>query len=345
MSCYHPLKAFPIGKTASGKVDYKITSYRTDLVYNYKGKWIALPEGKKLVRNVSETVDEFIEIPCGRCIGCRLQYSRDWANRCMLEASQHKNSYFITLTYDDDHVPTVEHVDSETGLISELGNLKKKDLSNFIKMLRQKLDAEDKGKIRFFGCGEYGENTARPHFHLIVFGLDLDDLNIIRHVETNGSHYNLYTSDTIGNVWKKGHIIIGDVTWETCAYVARYVTKKKYGAEADFYDEYGITPEFTLMSRRPGIGKDYYDTHKDSIFEVDYIPLKGGKRAVPSRYFKKLLEIDDNDKFNELRLKNREFAEDFNKFKLESTSQSYLEMLETEEAVLQNKVKTLVREL
>ena len=96
-------------------------------------------------------------------------------------------------------------------------------------------------------------------------------------------------------IWKNGNIWIGDATWQSIAYVSRYVTKKLYGAEADYYTTFNLVPEFLVCSRKPGIGRAYYEDHKDDLFEKSkyYFPMGNGVgSACPSRYFSNLFEAD-----------------------------------------------------
>ena len=147
--CKHPLKGFPIGIWPdSGKPKYKIVSYNTDFVRFDGDYWHAL-QGVPF----GDYVSEFIEIPCGQCIECRLQYARDWANRCMLEAQYHDENWFLTLTYDDDHLPDRhELVNCDTGEIvpSPIVSLNKDELSSFMKRLRKNTGQTDFFSFYFF---------------------------------------------------------------------------------------------------------------------------------------------------------------------------------------------------
>lgn len=174
--------------------------------------------------------------PCGQCIACRLNKVRDWTIRLMHESRFHKDSVFLTLTYDNEHLP-------------ENGSLKKEDMQNFMKRLRNHCP-----NIRFFGCGEYGERYSRPHYHLIIFGLSINDPIFKGKVyDRKSKGYYL-----LSPLWKNGNMYVGDVTYSSCRYVASYVNKKQFGKKGqEFYSKKNILPEFTLMSRRPGIGSDF----------------------------------------------------------------------------------------
>lgn len=240
---------------------------------------------------------EFVSVPCGCCIECRLQYSREWASRCMLEAASWKHNWFITLTYDDDHLPKGS-LDNPT-LVPE-------HFTQFMKDLRTKYKKEfDHDNVRFYGCGEYGDSSLRPHYHLILFNAPLNDLTVdipyidkdtgkklvIQKADQNGEPF--YFSQFIKDCWKYGNILIGRVSWDSAAYVARYVLKKQKGINADFYKKYGMEPEFIRMSRRPGIAGDYFEINKEKILVDDkiYIYKHGGSVALtPPRFFSKLME-------------------------------------------------------
>lgn len=207
-------------------------------------------------------------IPCGQCIGCRLERSRQWAMRCVEEAKQYENNCFITLTYDDSHLP------------SDL-SLRKRDLQLFIKKLRKKYGS----KIRFFACGEYGEEKARPHYHLCIFNHDFAD----KQLWSVRQNIPLYRSNSLENLWKNGWATIGAVTFESAAYVARYVLKKINGEEKDAHYN-GRSPEFINMSRRPGIGRKFFDENARDIYAIDSIIMRNGLPLRPPKYYDKLYE-------------------------------------------------------
>ena len=155
-----------------------------------------------------------IHVPCGQCLGCRLDYSRMWAVRCYHESQLHDKNMFITLTYDDEHVPWSAVTGEQT--------LVKKDLQLFWKRLRKHFDKLGI-KIRYYGAGEYGDYTNRPHYHAIVFGCDMDDKQLYKLSELG---FPYYVSDTLDKIWEKGQCLVADVSVDTCAYVARYVVKE-----------------------------------------------------------------------------------------------------------------------
>lgn len=206
-----------------------------------------------------------IQLPCGRCIGCRIQRSKEWALRCIHEASFYDANSFITLTYKEDPY-----------------TLNVRDFQLFMKRLRKKV-----GKVRFFHCGEYGSLNFRPHHHALIFGWRPPDLEIFG---KSVSGY-VYRSDLLESLWTFGFSTVGDVTFDSAAYVARYILKKQTGPSAD--DHYqGRKPEYITMSRNPGIGQNWFKAYSGDVFPKDFIHYEGGKIARPPRYYEKLFELN-----------------------------------------------------
>lgn len=245
---------------------------------------------------------EKLLIPCGQCMDCRLEYSRQWANRCVLETIYHEHNYFLTLTIDDEHLfsrnfilPTM---DLDTGECFSCVNpsLLPGDLSVFFKQLRSKLkyDANVDG-IRFYACGEYGSDlhTRRPHYHSIVFNLPIPDLVPYR---KNHAGDWIFSSEYLDSIWKQGKVFVGYVTWKSCAYVARYMTKKLKGKAASEYAALGVKPEFCRMSRNPGIGREYFERNSKKMYLYDEIvlPLEDDMKIIkPPKYYDRLYDNID----------------------------------------------------
>ena len=222
-----------------------------------------------------------IEIPCGKCLECRLNYAKTWANRCMLEKEKYKDNYFITLTYNNENLPK--------------NGVNKEDIKKFLKLLRQHYQRKYKHQgIRFFICGEYGDHTARPHYHGIFFNLPIFDLKYF----TNRNNQNYYLSEEIAKIWKKGQILIGNVTENSCGYVARYITKKRIGKNAkEYYEKLKINPEFLTMSTKPGIGREWIEENYKKVFNENNIIGKNGKIYNIPRYFKKIVKKIDYETY------------------------------------------------
>lgn len=338
MSCYHPLKGFKIGVHPSGKPMYKICSYETKYVVKDKlGNWN--PSYEEILGDKFYPINrEYIDIPCGKCVGCLLKRSREWADRCMLEASYHEHNSFITLTYDNEHIPEKREYISIDGevLQSPFNSLQKKDFQDFMKRFREKISPL---KCRFFACGEYGSNTYRPHYHAIIFGYDFPDKQFLKN-NFRGEKY--YTSELLQSVWKNGISCVADVSWDTCAYVARYCLKKRDNNMNAFYDTFNVDPEFTLMSRKPGIARLYYDDNKSSIYESERIILsdeKGSKIIRPPKYFDRLYDIDAPEQLEEIKAKRKAFVENKKRMELEKTDLDYLDYLKVKEDNFHNRTK------
>lgn len=226
-----------------------------------------------------------MQIPCGQCIGCKLEHSRQWAVRCMHEKRMHAESAFLTLTYSPEFVPPTY-------------SLIKRDLQLFMKRLRKTRPAG----LRFFACGEYGERTLRPHYHVLLFNTYFPDQKFHKNVGEN----KLYASAELDGLWQNGNCLIGDVTFESCAYVARYVTKKVTGPKAaDHYR--GREPEFLVMSRRPGIGYPYYEKYGDHAYKHDGVVVNGMMVGIP-KYYDTKYEAVDSQYLERLKVERRHRA-------------------------------------
>lgn len=363
MGCYHPLKGFPYGSTDQGRTNFIVTSYRVDHIeIDAKGA-IRKCYSRGISANTKVCIpgSEAVEIPCGQCIGCRLDYSSQWASRCVLEMQDHKSSCFITLTYDDKHVPANWACSLRTRKEFVSYTLDKRDLQLFWKRLRK---AFPDSKIRYYAAGEYGDETARPHYHAIVFGLGLDDLidkndnkfgieedknDEKDHVDVVGrskTGYTYYSSTKLEKIWDNGNVLIAEASWESAAYVARYVMKKRKGFGKDFYDEVCIEPEFVAMSRKPGIGYKWFDSSKRcyAIFLRHYIKTANGSRGVGKiRYFDQKLDEEYPFDAEKMKMTRQEFSKYRNKLKLQQTSLSYLDLLEVEEEAKENQTRVFKR--
>lgn len=225
-------------------------------------------------------VSRALMLRCGQCIGCRLRRSKDWAIRCMHEVQMHESSVFVTLTYDDLFVP-------------QNGSLNYQDFQRFMYRLRKKL-----GKVRFYMCGEYGDSNGRPHFHACLFGVYFSDRQYFR---TLPSGHKIYRSELLESLWPFGYCSIGEVTFESAAYVARYITKKVTGelakdhyrrVDLDSGEVIDLVPEFCHMSLKPGIGRTWFDKYGVDVFPQDEVIMDGKKHSVP-KYYDRLLRLQD----------------------------------------------------
>ncbi|QCQ85103.1 replication initiator protein [Blackfly microvirus SF02] len=236
-----------------------IEGYRApggQIVFSKKHGWSDLP----------------ITVPCGQCNGCRLEKSRQWAMRIMHEASLYEDNVFLTLTYRPEEIP------ADQSLVLEHHQL-------FMKRLRKKHAGR---VVRFYHCGEYGDQTHRPHYHTILFNLDFKDKLYLKETETGSK---LYVSRTLDDIWSHGDCYIGNVTFESAAYCGRYVMKKLTGARKS---EYGSrAPEYSTMSRRPGIGSPWLAKWKTDCFPNDFCIMNGRKVRVPKAYDQLMINAEE----------------------------------------------------
>lgn len=332
MTCYHPLKGFKYGVTKNGKPNYIITGSDVKHIEITGDRLVKVYHDGVISPFCDSAVTDFIQIPCGKCIGCRLDYSRNWANRCILEASQYDLNCFITLTYDDVHLPFSENA---AGVKSPC--LVKRHFQLFMKRLRKRFG----NNIRFFACGEYGEKFLRPHFHAILFNHDFQDKKLF--YTKDGLSY--YLSDDLQKLWTNGYSVIGDVSWDSCCYVARYVTKKLNGDVAP-YEDLNISPPFMLCSNRPGIGKAGLEDIKEDLlsYGAKYISTPSGSVCLTSNnYFDRILSNSNPVEFEELKQLRIDVAKDKQLMKKRSSSLPFSSQLEAEERQLVAKTKVLAR--
>lgn len=196
----------------------------------------------------------------------------------MHEAQMHTENCFITLTYDDEHLPADYSVSVRVWQL-------------FMKRFREFADR----RFRFFGCAEYGDQEGRPHYHALIFGYRFNDLRLHSRKNTNP----LYTSEKLSKLWPYGFSTIGEVNYQTAAYCARYSMKKIGGPQAaDHYTrvhpvtgvQVRVKPEFATQSRNPGIGDSWLRTFKSDIYPSDFVVVDGKKHPVPKFYTRKLKE-------------------------------------------------------
>lgn len=255
MPCYFPVRAF-LG--ADGSVSF--SELRHDFVSS-------------------------LDLPCGRCMGCRLDRSRDWAIRCVHESKLHKQNSFVTLTYSPEHLPP------DNGLHYE-------HFQKFIRRLRKKAP-----KFRFFMCGEYGDDTDRPHYHAILFGLSFPDQQ-----RFGGSDAKpVYISRTLEHIWGLGSCTVQAVNFSTARYVAGYIHKKRLGKDAaKFYERVTTDGEIisralplSRMSLKPGIGRPWLDKFFTDAFPHGNVISKGRETKTP-KYYERIYKKLDPDGYAEL---------------------------------------------
>lgn len=276
MSCTHPCTIFLCGFNGTACRTVFVPGHADFLTYDAARKRLAetfppfengfvLEDGVVLTRNG-------FPVPCGKCDACKCAKAREWSLRCLMEYETAGSAVFVTLTYDDVHIPADRKVSKD-------------DVQRFFKRFRKNLDIP----VRYLVCGEYGGITHRPHYHAILFGVSLDDL----HVKVQGSARsgNLqFESDLLSKSWQNGFAVVSDFSAETASYVARYNVKSVVSDEG-----------FLLMSRRPGLGVEWLKKHDLNVDDSVY--FKGKSYFLP-RYFKTLLldGISYDDRLNRLQV-------------------------------------------
>lgn len=245
-----------------------------------------------------------LTIPCRRCRGCRLEHSRQWAVRIMHEAAMHQDNSFISLTYDEDHLP-------------DMGTLVVEDFQNFMKRLRQHLYREAKKTdpnaerpvVRFYHAGEYGDKTKRPHYHAALFGLDFGD----KTPWSKRGEHQTWRSETLEKLWPCGQSEIGTLTFESAAYIARYIMKKQNGKNKSRYEKMNretgeiiaLKSEYSTMSRNKGLGASWLEKFRNEVYPNDEIIING-RTAKPPRFYDLALANENPDLFDKIRAYRRE---------------------------------------
>lgn len=277
----------------------------------------------------------FQEVRCGQCLSCRLNKAQDWSNRVWLEAHTSPNKYFLTLTYDDDHIPY--HLESENSGEC-VPTLCKDHVKNFWKRFRKFYG----DGIRMYTAAEYGEQEGhRPHYHAIVWNMPpFDDL-----VHYTGfGEQTLYNSARLHRIWNNGFCTIGSVTNDSIAYTCRYILKKQNESKEDLFAKLSLDKtyvprqnEFCTMSRMPGIARAYYDSYSETFRCTGSITLpfsesKGGTYQVqPPRYFEYLFKKNHNFDEEYIHQRKRDYGR--------SSEQDLLARRQKEQSIIKNKTQ------
>lgn len=255
-------------------------------------------------------VDQPMEVPCGQCIGCRIGKAQDWATRLEAERYFHESSRFLTLTYDDRHMP-------------EGCTLVPLDAKRFIERLRYWSYGHTGLPIRYFTGAEYGDSPmvpgsgfelGRPHYHIIGYSLAFPDEKAAEKSRTGEDQF---SSEILDKLWGKGRCRVGMVTRESCGYVAGYAVKKMNGDRAESHYRqldlrtgvvYPVHPEFVRCSNRPGIGRGFVEKFETDVYPADHVVQAGKVRHVP-RYFDKVLEAVKPELLESVKEQRRKVAE------------------------------------
>lgn len=269
-------------------------------------------------------------LPCGVCLGCRIDRAEGWAIRCSHEARMCKEagtgSAFLTLTYNDEHLPADNSVSVDV-------------FQRFMKRLRYELTSSV--KVRYLGCGEYGSQLGRAHYHALIFGYDFPDRRLFKTHRDN----RIYTSELLSKAWPYGFCTLGDVSFQSARYVSQYVLKKLGGDRAAAHyqrqdpntgEVWSVEPEFQLMSLKPGLGKAWFDKYRSDVYPSDMVMVDGRPRK-PPRYYDQQLSDEEFEPIRRARAaKSRQRPEERSKDRMWTRNlcaELRVERLERERAI------------
>lgn len=254
-----------------------------------------------------------MRVPCGQCIGCRIDRGNEWAARIIHESKDYDDNQFLTLTYRDKSQCNAEQLENGWYL-PESGSLVKKHHQDFMKRLRRRFPGR---RFRYYHAGEYGDENDRPHYHTCLFNLRFEDQQLY----SQNQGYPLFFSQTLEDLWRYGFCTAAELSYQTASYVARYVLKKVTGPRAHDhylrYDDYGVAywllPEYATMStgrkKGDGIGANWFKQYHEDVFPADDLPVPGVgiKRGIP-RYYETLMEEIDAPLLEEVKQVRDAFA-------------------------------------
>lgn len=337
MPCYKPLTAYR--STSPYAARHEKTGSPV-LRFSYDPGELHKPAG------FVDLFEERLKLPCGKCQGCKLKRSSEWATRIMHEARYYKETSFLTLTYSTEQLPPN-------------GTLLKSDFQGFIKRLRERLRARGYGKLKYYMCGEYGDEKQRPHYHAILFGWFPQHLPDNKPPETcvmvdnnSGSSNPLWRSSLLEEVWcdpdgkSLGRVLVGKVTEQSAAYVARYTLKKLHGEQAENeYTETERIPPYTCMSK--GIGARYFFDFQAEIYNNDNVMRENDLQPtqVPRYYDKLKAKYESDPKSKPVHTKSLQHTKTRRKLKAQSMNprDQTPERLAVREEVVKLRVKRLRR--
>lgn len=351
MTCYNPLIRYESWEQYTcldGHKAYKAKVFKPDP--NYKDEYETIEELANSLMHKNHWRRTQV-IPCGKCIGCLLENSRDWATKACYEAELHKDNWFITITYDDEHLPEAEPaIDKETG--QELppnpgGTLKPEELRAFCNKLRMYYRRKYNHQgIRYMAAGEYGSISLRSHYHMILFNCPIKPSEMT-FWKYNENHEALWRCTELEKIWKKGMIVAAEVNWNTCAYVARYCMKKSKNLTKEDYERLGIAPEFLRASNRPGIGREYFEKNKDIIYSKDTVIIQkygGGTMEIrPPKYYDKLYDVENHEKLEKIKERRKKDQERRTRTKYNQTTNYKKTQLWNEEQTKKEQASSLIR--
>lgn len=369
MACYHPLLAVPYPSSHEKYGQYLILGSAFD-----HGNFNKIPNFERVDREngIDLNTGQFLEpirIPCGKCLGCRLDRSRDMATRIVCESMDYPahTNWFVTLTYaQPDDLEWLPRLGARPSVNADGAlTLDGKHPTDFLKRLRDH-HARKVGYdydvplwydalhdqyvpmgLRYFLAGEYGDRSMRPHYHACILNMPLNDIKLIGHTVQGNP---LYNSSLLTDTWGFGHVVLAPMSYQTAAYTARYCLKKADGVANEVYESMNLVPEFTRVSRRPGIGARYLLEHAQEIYAQDELVLpaiskdKPNKQRPPKYLDLKYKEIDPKH-YAEISSRRREVAQSMAALKLSETDLDECKYFALQERTKSAQVKKLLREL
>lgn len=335
MACFHPNPVIILGDKY---LPLSSKGVRNGVLFVGKNTESVKVWDKQKFKVVEIPKSDFSYTRCGMCKGCKFDDSIEIANRCTLETFSHQNNLFLTLTYDDKNLVWG----------NERPTLVPKHMQNFNKDLRSYLKyhkLEDEKPLKLLYSGEYGDRTKRPHYHGIYCGLNIPDLKVYK-TNFDGDIY--YTSEILNSIWKKGFVVVGQANWQSSAYVARYVVKKRLGLYGKLYYALNeICPEFHHPSIN--LGREYYETHKDDIYfekEKIIVPDKNGFRKIQCpKTFDAWFEAESPEDFESLKNERQENAKKAMNLELSQTDLDIYSYLAVKERNFVARTESLKRGL
>lgn len=263
-----------------------------------------------------------VYVNCGKCLGCRLDKSREWALRATHEASLYDCNSFVTLTYSDENLP-------------ENNSLQKSDVQNFFKRLRRVRckNGNSSSRVRYLYCGEYGSSNFRPHYHCALFNCDFPDKKNFCSTKVG----NIYESEELNRLWQKGFTTLADLTPESVAYIARYTLKKQVKSG----DCGSRLPEYIQASNRPGIGYKFFERYKSDFYKGDFALFgKSNSKVKVPRYYDKKMELTGLSEFAKIKCRRI-----LKQIQLVKAGKINLDELRSKEVIKRKQIERLQRSL
>lgn len=349
--CFNPLKGFI---NERGEI-IKVSSNRVKAVRYYNGKLLSIYNDNEVLK---DDIVSFIDIPCRHCEECYSQIRLEWISRATAEMQLHDKALYVTLTYRDYNdgetvLPPVAEMVTDDGEILKHHTLRYRDFQLFMKRLRRRFPDR---KLRFMVCGEYGSRTYRPHYHAIIYGIDVVDFSDILAHNRNKHGDILYSSVELDNIWQLGYTLSASADNGSIAYVAGYVAKKFSTLKPkEWYQYTNVVAPFIKSSNRPGLGSMFVESSFDCFQnEYDYMMLPAlNDRSTPTKIklWSSIKNKYKNSIYNEIgfdnysnryyyMVKRREQLID-NRFQLLTTDMSKADYSASQKVIFSSKIKRL----